>query len=145
MGSQESINLKDWFNAYKKMKVDYYYTSMTGNYSTLLDYEMNLENNLRTLASHVEHIQSYQDESENGLLPGKMEFFKAEEFLGDYYLCGKSIETDKLENCDSEETTVKNVKYRVMANPSINFHILATYWLMKVGDKLDVEDARTDY
>lgn len=139
MGSQESINLKDWFNAYKKMKVDYYYTSMTGNYSALLDYELNLENNLRTLASHVEHIQSYQDESENGLLPGKMEFFKAEEFLGDYYLCGKSIETDKLENCDSEETTVKNVKYRVMANPSINFHILATYWLMKVGDKLDVE------
>jgi len=139
MGSQKSIDLKDWFVAYKKMKVDYYYTSMTGNYSALLDYEMNLEENLRTLAMHVEYIQSRQEESGNCSLSNNVDFFKTKEFLGDFYLCGKSIEQGNLKDCDSEEKLVESISYRVMANPSINFHVFATYWLMKVGDKLDKE------
>lgn len=136
MGIQERANLQDWFVAYRKMKVDYYYTSMTGNYSALLDYEMNLEKNLRDLSSQVDQFQSCQDESDGCLLSEKLGFFRTEEFLGDYYLCGKSIELDKNTN-DDESKIPENVAYRVMANPSINFHVFATYWLMKIGDELD--------
>ncbi|MEA4864935.1 MAG: RNA-directed DNA polymerase [Sphaerochaeta sp.] len=139
MGSQESIDLQDWIVAYKKMKVDYYYTSMSGNYSALLDYEMNLEDNLRTLAKHVACIQSCQEEGGKCSQSNKLDFFKTKEFLGDLYLCGKSIEPGKLKDCDSEEKPIESISYRVMANPSINFHIFATYWLMKVGEKLDRE------
>ena len=82
MGIQESANLQDWFVAYRKMKVDYYYSSMTGNYSALLDYEMNLEKNLRDLSSHVDQFQSCQDESDSCLLSEKLDFRLNHKFCG---------------------------------------------------------------
>jgi len=117
-----SGDLSDWYQAYRKMKVDYFYNLDTGNFASLLEYERYLDRNLGKLQHIVMNWKEHED------------FFKTKDFLGTFYLRGKSFEKDGKQDKKKKEAVCN---YRIVANPSIDYLVLSSYWLIKVGDVLD--------
>lgn len=117
-----SGDLGDWYQAYRKMKVDYFYNLDTGNFASLLEYERYLDRNLGTLQHIVMNWKEHED------------FFKTKDFLGTFYLRGKSYEKDGKQDTKEKAATCN---FRIVANPSIDYLVLSSYWLMKAGDVFD--------
>lgn len=134
------IDLDDLFLAYRKAKVDLYY-STEPRFFDLVEYEENLEENLEVLLDRIRHED--------------FTWLAGPEFLGSFTFVPKGV---KFAREDRERTTLHsdpveewrartkeaarkgkqpNAQFRLMARCSIDFHVFSTLWMLKVGDKLD--------
>jgi len=138
--------------AYRKAKVDLYYSS-NPSLLAIADYEDDLENNLKKLANKI-----------NGK---SRAWVKEENFLGSWSLIPKSysVKQQKRDDADcncqnSEETGIvfassarsqnkykpcegevveHTATFRLMAECPIDFHVLASLWIMEVGAAFDAK------
>lgn len=125
--------------AYRKAKVDLYYSTNASLFD-IADYEDNLEQNLTRLLK---------------LIKGKSEAWAIDpSFLGSWTLTPKSIDITGSSQADdntslifaapevekqsqtSEENKPK-AEFRLMAQCSIDFHVLSALWMLEVGDSFD--------
>lgn len=141
--------LQDLGLAYRKAKVDLYYSSHA-SLDAIADYEDNLHTNLSALLVKINGA----DES----------WVTQADFIGTWMLASKSIDMDawkrqRKENgnglifsspsdewkfaCEalagSKAPVKPNAEFRVMAKCSLDFHILSTLWMMKVGHLFDAK------
>ena len=127
--------------AYRKAKVDLYYSS----HATLLaiaDYESNLAENLQALQTQLN-----SDEQD---------WVESVSFLGDWYLAPKLIKLHEglaapnglkfsspadewkyLCELAAIDEKKPNAEFRLMAQASLDFHVLSALWMLKVGCRYD--------
>lgn len=137
-----SFSIEDLGLAYRKAKVDLYYSSHSSPLA-IADYESQLADKFLSLLAQL-----------NG---ADEEWVKADIFLGDWFLAPKSIEqpNDKQTNglvfaspiakwqhvCNhatSKDLTNKpKAEFRLMAQCSLDFHVLSALWMIKVGQQYD--------
>lgn len=136
-----NFSLHDLGIAYRKAKVDLYYSS-NATLSTIADYESNLAENLQAL-------QTQLNSDEEG-------WFESVSFLGGWYLAPKSIKSHEdpaVANGLKFSSPVDewkhlcalavggdkkpNAEFRLMAHVSLDFHVLSALWMLKVGCRYD--------
>lgn len=143
------IPLEDLGIAYRKAKVDLYYSSHA-SLDAIADYEENLHDNLSALLAKLQG----EDES----------WITQSEFIGDWTLAPKSVDMScweqyRKENgnglifsspaeewthaCDqlagSDKPQKPKAEFRVMAQCSLDFHVLSTLWMLQVGHLFDAK------
>lgn len=138
-----NFTIEDLAMAYRKAKVDIFYSSNARRID-LLAYESDLERNLHRLLDRLD------SDDENWLT--------SHEFLGGAYLVPKSAAargqryaggatddtvtdrwSDSLQDWQkaTSSTRTAELSFRVMAKCSIDFHVLSSLWIMKVGSKFE--------
>lgn len=133
--------------AYRKAKVDLYYSSHA-SLDAIADYEDDLHSRLSALLTKLES----EDES----------WVTQPEFIGDWTLATKSVDmscwkqhreqhgnglifsspaeewTHACEQLAKEKDQPKpQAEFRVMAQCSMDFHVLSTLWMLEVGHRFD--------
>ena len=132
------VTLEDLGTAYRKAKVDIFY-SANSRLSDISRYEESLKANLVSLMNRI---------NGNGA-----DWVSVPEYIGEVSFLGKEIKhhssnpgPESLRMSDPwamwGATTPTNemnatAEYRLMARCSIDFHVLSTVWMMKVGSLLD--------
>lgn len=137
------ITIKEMGLAFRKAKVDLYYSSHA-SLELMAKYEDNLYENLNSL------LEKINDEDEG--------WIESKDFLGTWVLVPKEIHPRKytdgnknglvfsspLEEWESVERQdtfgVEGrpiAEFRVMAKCGMDFHVLSTLWMLKVGHRLD--------
>ena len=148
-----AFNLKDLGMAYRKAKVDLYYSSHP-RLADLASYEENLHANLSSLFAKI----NGDDEA----------WVTRKNFIGSWTLAAKSIDMDSWKALkkeggngltfsspadewehactsladkyqDDDEKNKPKAEFRVMAACSIDFHVLSTLWMLKVGHLFDAK------
>lgn len=141
-----AFDLQDLGMAYRKAKVDLYYSSHP-RLTDIANYEENLHSKLTALLEKI----NGDDEA----------WVTKKDFFGSYTLAAKSIDMDgwkkqKKEGgngltfsspsdewehaCSTLEANQKDkpkAEFRVMADCTIDFHVLSTLWMLKVGKLFD--------
>lgn len=141
--------LQDLGLAYRKAKVDLYYSSHA-SLEAIADYEEHLHANLSALLARLEGDdeswvtqpefiggwtlatksvdmscwEQYREQHGNGLIFSS----PAEEWA---HACGLLAEGDKPQKPKAE--------FRVMAQCSLDFHVLSTLWMLEVGHRFDAK------
>jgi len=143
------ISLEELGLAYRKAKVDLYYSSHV-SLEAIAAYEESLHKNLTDLQGKIQG----DDES----------WVEENEFNGNWFLATKSVDMSCWEQqrepqanglifsspaekwayaCNSmaEKNEQKKIKaeFRVMAQCSLDFHVLSTLWMLKVGHLFDAK------
>lgn len=143
------ISLERFGLAYRKAKVDLYYSSHA-SLDAIADYEENLYENLAALQA------KYNGDDES--------WVTSSEFLGSWTLATKSVDmspwqkyqevhgsglifsspADEWEHActllGGQKTPEKPVaEFRVMAQCSMDFHVLSTLWMLEVGHLFDAK------
>ena len=141
--------LQDLGLAYRKAKVDLYYSSHA-SLDAIADYEDNLHANLSALLVKINGA----DES----------WVTQADFIGTWTLASKSVDMDawkrqRKENgnglifssptdeweyackalAESDKPKKPKAEFRVMAKCSLDFHVLSTLWMMEVGHLFDAK------
>ncbi|MDR0280242.1 MAG: hypothetical protein LBJ37_20395 [Paucimonas sp.] len=133
---QMSLSLHDLGLAYRKAKVDLYY-STNPSLLEIAKYEEDLSKNLTRLKDLIEGINE--------------DWVKAPSFLGAWTLAPKEIQIAKANEDQSpifaspeaewQSVTVAgnhpSAVFRLMARCSIDFHVLSALWMMEVGNLFD--------
>lgn len=133
---QMSLSLHDLSLAYRKAKVDLYYSTNPSLFD-IANYEDDLSKNLTRLKEQIEAMNE--------------DWVKDPEFLGTWTLAPKEIQMAKGKQDESlifaspeaewlNATVVGNhptAVFRLMARCSIDFHVLSSLWMMEVGDLFD--------
>ncbi len=138
-----SFDLHDLGIAYRKAKVDLYYSSHA-SLTAIADYEEQLSQNLADLLARLN--------SDNE------DWIQKPDFLGGWNLVPKGIDLPKPEGDDSalifaspaekwahacesgndEKSGNKpKAEFRLMAQCSLDFHVLSALWMLKVGHQYD--------
>ena len=138
--SLADFTLVDLGMAYRKAKVDLYY-STNSQPNEIAKYEDDLEANLKALLTKL-----------NG---ADEEWVEDPSFLGDWTLVPKSLESPKLGKgvqnnvlfsspadewkhvCELDKGKKPNAEFRLMAQASLDFHVLSTLWVLRVGHQYD--------
>ncbi len=143
------ITLQDLGLAYRKAKVDLYYSSHA-SIDAIADYEEKLLENLSSLLAKI------NGESED--------WVQDKEFLGTYTIAAKSIDMSAwkahqekhgnglifssaadewayacAELAKEEEPKQPTAEFRVMAKCQLDFHVLSTLWMLRVGQFFDAK------
>lgn len=143
------ISLADLGMAYRKAKVDLYYSSHA-SLNALADYEDDLHEHLSALLAQISGV----DES----------WVTTPNFVGSWTLATKSVSmdewkkfkakdgnglifsspTDEWEHACAQlaaqaEPAMPKAEFRVMAQCSIDFHVLSTLWILKVAHLFDAK------
>lgn len=133
---QMSLSLHDLGLAYRKAKVDLYYSTNPSLFD-IANYEDDLSKNLTRLKEQIEAMNE--------------DWVKDPAFLGTWTLAPKEIQMAKGKQDESlifaspeaewlNATVVGNhptAVFRLMARCSIDFHVLSSLWMMEVGDLFD--------
>jgi len=142
--SLTNFTIEDLAMAYRKAKVDLFYSSNARRLD-LLTYESNLERNLHQLLGRLDS--------------NDMDWFTSHDFLGGAYLVPKSATASGEHTPNETDHTVADrwsdprqdwqrakftagtaeLSFRVMAKCSIDFHVLSSLWIAKVGSKLEAK------
>ena len=148
-------SLHDLGFAYRKAKVDLYYSSHA-SLDAIASYEENLHSNLSSLLEKI----NGDDEA----------WATSPEFIGTWTLVTKSVEMDRgeknkknngsslifsspteewkhaLKTLSEKETPEKpKAEFRVMARCSLDFHVLSTLWMLEVGYLFDAKLSECAY
>ncbi|MGU5703417.1 reverse transcriptase domain-containing protein [Aeromonas caviae] len=151
----EEWSLEDIGLAYRKAKVDLFYSSHA-SLSDILNYEEDLQSNLASLLQRIEG----KDES----------WVTKPDFIGSWTLAAKSVDMSGWEQfkeehgnglwysspedewqhaCNllakEEEDAQPKAEFRVMARCSMDFHVLSTLWILKVGHLFDAKLSTSAY
>lgn len=134
------ITLEDLILAWRKAKVDLYYSTNPPLFD-MADYEDKLLDNLEWLCHRI-----------NGKDEG---WVTDSDFLGTWTLAPKAIPPKKTDQCPTQETTLifaapdaewasrtgngeqPTAEFRLMARCSIDFHVFSALWMMQVGHHFD--------
>jgi hypothetical protein len=142
------FNLEDLSLAYRKAKVDLYYTSHP-DLGMIADYEQDLHGKLQALLDKI-----------NG---SDEDWIGSSEFLGPWTLaakglacrgidgkkgkfpptgCGSLIHSSPRDEWDAAcanlaEGAVIEAEFRLMARPSMDFHVLSALWMLQIGCHYD--------
>lgn len=127
------FSLKDIVQAFRKAKADMWYRHDL-NEDDYFVFENDWENNIR-------RFQAFMDRSID-------EVIYTEDWLGGWRLSAKKthfkevdslrnrmVTSDPAESCLRED--IQSMSYRLMAKPSVNFQILGSLWINKVGWKYE--------
>ncbi len=143
-----NFKIEDLAMAYRKAKVDYYY-STHASIALIADYELNLENNLQKLLEKI-----------NG---SDERWATKDDFIGDWTLAAKKInfpltESNKPDSSlifsspweewkhvSTENRIQPSAEFRLMAQASIDFHIFSTLWMLNVGHLFDSKLSNSAY
>ena len=142
-------SLQDLGLAYRKAKVDLYYSSHA-SLEEIADYEEALHSNLTALLAKI------QGDEES--------WVTQPEFIGGWTLAAKSVDMSCLEQyrkqhgnglifsspaeewehacgllAEGEQPQKPNAEFRVMAQCSVDFHVLSTLWMLEVGHLFDAK------
>lgn len=141
------FTIQDLALAYRKAKVDLYYSSNV-RLLAIAEYEEQLDERLAALLEKI----NGKDEK----------WVKDKAFLGDWTVAAKSISNLQAEKddcssgiiisspkekwkhaCEALASTSKDRKpsadFRLMAKCSLDFHVLSTLWMLEVGHKYDAK------
>lgn len=136
------FTLVDLGMAYRKAKVDLYY-STNSQPNEVAKYEDDLEANLQALLTKLNGVNE--------------DWVKSEDFLGDWTLVPKSLKSPKLDAgekngvlfsspadewkhlCELNKGKKPNAEFRLMAQASLDFHVLSTLWVLRVGHQYDIK------
>jgi hypothetical protein len=126
------FTIEDLIIAYRKVKSDIYFDNGHDNLIKLANYEEHLIENLRQL--------------QRNLNSGDWDLMKSRNFLGDFRYILKDIEFDHNDSekekgfvyfsdplANWEEIKIDDVSFRFIGYHSIDFHVLASLWIDKVG------------
>lgn len=134
--------------AYRKAKVDYFYSAQS-SLQLLIDYETQLYTNLNKLLSQI----NQDDET----------WVQTDKFLGDWSFIPKKIDLTNIKkngeifaSPDDEWQYLCSLikinsgekptaEFRIMAKCSIDFHVLSTLWLMQVGHLFESKLSQNAY
>lgn len=134
-----AFTLQELGMAYRKAKVDLYYSTHR-SLKNIANYESDLHDNLQQLLEKINGDDSSWIEDEG--------------FLGDWIVVPHTYELpDTAKNADTPFFSSPTDKasyfrkcgqnstayFRLMAQPSIDFHVLSALWIMQVGHKFDAE------
>ncbi len=127
-----NYTLEDLFFAYRKAKFDAFYESGHPMKIAFAKYEQKLLSNLKTFLREINTFN--------------IEYFKDPEFLGTYDLVLKSLKIDQdptntfysngFRSWDVT-TKIEGQEFRVIGRHSVEFHILCSLWIDKVGQILE--------
>ena len=134
--TQMSVSLHDLGLAYRKAKVDLYYSTNPSLFD-IANYEDELSQNLTRLKDRIEATSE--------------DWVKDPAFLGTWTLAPKEIQIAKGTQDQSlifaspeaewlsaaEAGNHPTAIFRLMARCSIDFHVLSSLWMMEVGDLFD--------
>jgi hypothetical protein len=133
-----NLTLEELGLAYRNAKVDLYYCSHP-SFLQIAEYESQLSNKLQALLTQL-----------NG---SDEEWVKTDIFVGEWILTSKSIELSKKDEqanglvfaspiakwqhiCEHAVSKPK-AEFRLMAQCSMDFHVLSALWMIKVGHQYD--------
>ena len=147
LGAPMTATLQSLGLAYRKAKVDLYYSSHA-SLDAIADYEENLHSNLSALVARI----NSDDES----------WVTSQDFIGTWTLATKSVDMegwkkyrekhgnglifssplDEWEHAcallvDPSRFAKPKAEFRVMAECSLDFHVLSTLWMLEVGHRFD--------
>tara|TARA_R110000772_G_scaffold127818_4_gene235201 strand:- start:23277 stop:26294 length:3018 start_codon:yes stop_codon:yes gene_type:complete len=136
------FNLKDLGMAYRKAKVDLFYTTHP-SLSELVVYEENLEENLSSLLHRINGESEDWIDDEQFLggwipAPAKLGWQAEASRAGDAVFSSPRQQWGKYLNQKSVSPGAV-ATFRVMARNSVDFHILSALWIIHVGEKFDVQ------
>src|SRR5690606_32755272 len=133
-------SLNDLIIAYKKVKCDIYYDQSNISILKIVDFEEHLKENLELLLSQL------NDEN--------YDYFSSREFLGGFNLSLKSVKfLQKEENSiyfsnqfkDLSKQKLEKIEYRYIGDVSIEFQIIGSLWIDKVGTFLEQNISKNSY
>lgn len=138
------ISIQDLTIAYRKAKVDLYYSSHPSIFK-IAEYEKNISLNLNSL------LRKIQQEDESWVVEAK--------FYGGWSLDPKAIQTTNPVNdglvyaspVDQWAAILENKKFtpqaefRLMAHCSLDMHVLSALWMLQVGDHYDKKLSNNSY
>lgn len=140
-----SFTLADLSCAYRKAKVDLYYSTNPYLFA-IADYEEKLAEQLQALLDKL-----------NG---ADTDWAIEPKFLGDWTLTPKTI-TPANKDCNDSgiifsspeddwnnqvgKNTKPSAEFRLMARCSIDFHVLSALWMIEIGDKFDQKLSKNVY
>lgn len=153
--ADNDITLKDLGLAYRKAKVDLYYSSHASIYA-IAHYEEKLHENLSSLLVKI------NGESEDWVMDSA--------FLGAYTVAAKSVDMSDWKNhqkvhgnglifssaadewayacaelAKGDEPKQPTALFRIMAKCHLDFHVLSTLWILKVGQFFDEKLSNAAY
>lgn len=131
-----TVSIQELVLAYRKAKVDLYYSTHR-RLVRVLEYEENLLENLQALRSALNGADD--------------NYFSSEEFLGGWIPAGVKLdpadsgsantaifaEPAEAWNRIRDSDKASKSHFRVMSDCSVSFHVLSALWIWKVGSKLD--------
>lgn len=155
IAAAEEWSMEDLGLAYRKAKVDLFYSSHAC-LSDILNYEEDLQSNLASLLQRIE---------------GEDETWVTEpDFIGSWTLAAKSVDMTGWEKFKKKhgnglwysspedewrhacnllakkgEKAQPKAEFRVMARCSMDFHVLSTLWILKVGHLFDAQLSTSAY
>lgn len=132
----EFFSLQDIVMAYRKAKVDAFYSSIPIR-ASFLAYEQNLVNNLRQFQEQLQGDTFDIDLGGWTLVPQRIDPDQNQRYE---HRQSCTIFADSQQQWDSlfEENKAK-AEFRLMAQSSVNFHVLSALWIAKVGHKYDAK------
>ncbi|GGF35349.1 reverse transcriptase domain-containing protein [Williamsia phyllosphaerae] len=136
MAEQNNLSLADLVLAYRKSKIDMYYSTNIRRQDIAL-YEMQIEANLTNLMSHI--------------VDSDVKWFSDVDFLGSYSVVPKSLcfsapeheffyssgprSWQAIVSANSPKKPVAD--FRIMSKCSVDLHVLSTLWMERIGTKYD--------
>ncbi len=142
----QDVKFEDLVLAYRKAKTDTFYESSHLMVIDFLVYERNLYSNLQNL---LDRIHKYD-----------LKYFRSEEFCGEHFIAFKSLSIkDEIANSANYTSSIDEswkfledykkgsveLKYRVLGRHSVDFHVLSSLWIEKVGSKLENKLTQNSY
>lgn len=136
----DKVNLQDLIMAYRKAKVDAFYE--TGHHTKV------------KFVEYEQHLFQYLQKLELKINNNEIEWFKSKEFVGGYTFTLKKVE---VKNDYSSENNffisspykhnkeIEEVDFRIIGDHSIDFHILSSLWIDKVGVYLESKISQNSY
>ena len=129
--------LDDLIIAYKKVKNDIYNDKSNISILKIVQFEEDLINNLNTLLIELNNCNS--------------DYFYNKKFLGGFKLCLKTVEFEN--NCESiyfsdhfnKNKKINDIKYRFIGDASIEFQVLGSLWIEKIGIQLEKNLSESAY
>lgn len=132
--SSVSINAssQDLAMAYRKAKADLFYSPRCCR-EKLLIYETNLKDNINSLQARLKKGKTPKINTDHwSLIPKKLDLKNKDLDI----ISSDPAEQWKTMLDQNEEITAE---FRLMEDLPVEFHVFATYWIMKVGQKLDAK------
>ncbi|MBL0742633.1 RNA-directed DNA polymerase [Chryseolinea lacunae] len=134
-----NISLEDLIIAYRKAKVDAFYESGHNTAISFALYETELLENLRKLRSNLNS--------------GEHDWVQHEDFVGSHAILLKSVSREGKEKSVVYSNANKRwfpgdkaiVDFRIIGQHSVDFHILSSLWIDKVGYRLEEKVSENSY
>jgi hypothetical protein len=134
------ITLADLYVAYRKAKVDAFYERTQPSALAFARYEVDLPKRLERLLDLINDPEP--------------RWFSSERFLGRFRYVPKSVDAPAdlainevhFHTCDAiedwrrayeKEGKLFDAAFRLVINPSIDFHVISALWILKVGHRFD--------